>query len=1087
LGQGGAYDVAVDPNGNAFITGHTLNVLVTPDAVQTIRGGGDVSSSAKDAFVLKIATGDENLPTSSIGGTVTDENWGFNNNYSPIVVTVTGTVNRSFSLPYSSGPSSPFSFGSLPAGGTYTVTVRKLGFATTPDNVVFPNLGANQFADFTIQRNREPQSQITSPPSGAQVDQGQPIAIAATASDPDGHAISKIDFVAYNSASGSTLLATDTEAPFEYTWQNAPLGTWSIYAFAYDELGLKGISTSPVFVTVVDPTGANVSFTGPTDGQHFVQGGYVPIQMSVSSSVNIVEVRNQDNEIVACLTGSPWTSQWRVMQTGDYTLTATAHTQTGQTATAVTHITVDPINHRITGTVRNGITQAGVPNVTLNLTSPSNPQTAAQTTTDSAGNYLFTNLGTTPDDSVVITASGSGYTFEPPARSIGFLGFVNDWNLQNFTATPQTQITVAMTSPTDRQTFNAPATIDLAATATSGAGAITQVDFYRRNLNGTATLLGSDTTAPYQYQLTGVGTGNYIYFARATDATNATAESSAVGVLVQLATVSLSGRVTGPDGSGVAGVEVYIGGGRAWSETTDAAGNFTFADFPGGQNYYVTPLATGGLAYTPTTRSYTNVTTNITGIDFVQSAPNQSPTIQIVAPTDGAVFTMPQPVPIQVTANDPDNNVTRLRVFAQSSQQLFTVVQTTSSSVNTTWQPPVPGTYRITADVLDRGGLTTSPTITITVNQPAPVEISGRIVDRASVGIPGVTVELKDYPEENGVVATATTNATGNFVISGVETFRSYSLTASKESYVFSPQRRTYFNISATRTDADFTGTLTVQTADFDGDNESDFAVWRPSDGSWHITRSQTQQYTTTTFGSGSEGDLLVPGNYDGDRKIDYAVYRKGVWYIKRSSDDAFVTDTFGYRGDTPVPADYDGDGRTDIAVWREAEATWYVKPTLAGGYYSVHFGQAGDKPVVGDFDGDGKADIAVFRPSTFTWYITHSSDGSWDVRVFGAPGDTPIVGDFDGDKKTDVTVFRPSTGYWYTVFSGGAGYREQHWGQVGDMPVAGDYDKDGRTDFAIYRPSTGMWYIVLNATNTIVTRHFGAPGDIPIPAAYVR
>ncbi|MEO6334205.1 MAG: Ig-like domain-containing protein [Pyrinomonadaceae bacterium] len=1087
LGTGGAYDLATDSASNAYITGHTTNVLVTPSAFQTVRGGGDVSSSAKDAFVLKIAPSDENVQMYSISGTVTDQNYGYNNNYAPIVATLTGSVNRTISLPYSSNGISNFQFGSLPAGGNYVISVRKIGFATEPESVPFSNLGANQFADFTLLRNREPVAVITSPAHGTQFNVGSSVSIQATASDPDGHAISKVDFIAYSSATGSVPLGTDTTAPFEFTWNNLPLGTWSINAIPTDELGLRGISTPVVHIFVVDPTGANVSITSPADGQTFIEGGYVPISVNVSSSVNVVEVRDQNNNLVGRMTSSPWSTQWRVMQTGSYTLTANAFTQTGQQASsAPVNITVNPINHRISGRVIDNISSTGIAGVTVNLTSPTNANITAQTVTDSNGAYLFTGLGTTPNDGVVITPQLAGYTVDPANRSIAYLGYI-DWDTQNFWATPQTQITVTMTSPNNGQEFTAPATINLAAAATSAAGAITKVDFFRRDNNGSTTLLGTDATSPYESQLSGVAVGTYTYFARATDATNGVADSDNVGITVVLPTVSFSGRITGPTGSGVSGVTVYIAGFRAWTEDTDANGNFTFANYPGGHDYYITPYPQNNTTFTPTSRSYTNVLTNVSGVDFVASAPNSPPTIQLISPTQGGVYTMPAPIPIDVVASDPDNNINRVRVLANNGRFLQTIVQTTNTTVNTTWQPAEPGVYEITADVRDAFNVTVSQQITITVNPPGPVSISGRVVDRSSVGIEEVALELRNYPGQENVIGTATTDANGNYTIQNVTTFQSYILRASKLDYAFSPQQRLYLNLAGSQANADYTGTLQLQPADFDGDGESDFAVWRPSSGVWHITRSIDQSYSANQFGGGQFGDIVVPGNYDGDRRTDQGVFRNGIWYIQNSSNGTVRITQFGLAGDKPVQGDYDGDGKTDIAVWRESNNVWYVLRSGDGGFSAYQFGSAGDRALAGDYDGDGKFDYAIFRPSTGTWYIFQTGTGQVMIANFGLNGDTPLVGDFDGDKRADLSVFRPSTGVWYYLYSSNGSFGYRTWGVADDKPVPGDYDHDGKTDVAVFRESDGNWYVFFSGSGSYTIRHFGSAGDIPIPAAYIR
>ena len=86
---------------------------------------------------------------------------------------------------------------------------------------------------------------------------------------------------------------------------------------------------------------------------------------------------------------------------------------------------------------------------------------------------------------------------------------------------------------------------------------------------------------------------------------------------------------------------------------------------------------------------------------------------------------------------------------------------------------------------------------------------------------------------------------------------------------------------------------------DYDGDGKTDLAVWRPSDGSWHITNSSTS--TTRTALWGRKGDIPVPGDYDGDGKTDLAVWRpsEGNWYItssrrkERSSNGERATSRF--------------------------------------------------------------------------------------------------------------------------------------------------------------------------------------------------
>jgi hypothetical protein len=242
--------------------------------------------------------------------------------------------------------------------------------------------------------------------------------------------------------------------------------------------------------------------------------------------------------------------------------------------------------------------------------------------------------------------------------------------------------------------------------------------------------------------------------------------------------------------------------------------------------------------------------------------------------------------------------------------------------------------------------------------------------------------------------------------------------------------------------------------ADFDGDGDSDYAVFRPSIGQWRIAGQRIVTY-------GQAGDVPVPADYDGDRKADVAVFRPstGQWRV-----EAQLTVLYGQAGDIPVPADYNGDGKDDIAVFRPSIGQWRI----AGQRIVVH-GQDGDVPVPADYDGDGRADLAFFRPTTGQWRVAGIA-----TYVYGQQGDIPVPADYDGDGDADLAVFRPSTGQWRV-----AGQLVLSYGASGDIPVPGEYSSPGRARLAVYRPATGEFRV---AGVTIFP--YGQPGDVPVIAA---
>lgn len=120
-------------------------------------------------------------------------------------------------------------------------------------------------------------------------------------------------------------------------------------------------------------------------------------------------------------------------------------------------------------------------------------------------------------------------------------------------------------------------------------------------------------------------------------------------------------------------------------------------------------------------------------------------------------------------------------------------------------------------------------------------------------------------------------------------------------------------------------------------------------------------------FMFGSERDIAISGDFNGDGISTIGVFRDGRWSL-----------------------DIDGDGRLSPQHDRQLD-----------------FGQPGDLPLVGDFDGDGIDELAVYRGDKV--YVDSNGNGHIDAtdQVFQmeAEDGTVVVGDFNGDGRDEPAL----------------------------------------------------------------------------------
>jgi len=124
--------------------------------------------------------------------------------------------------------------------------------------------------------------------------------------------------------------------------------------------------------------------------------------------------------------------------------------------------------------------------------------------------------------------------------------------------------------------------------------------------------------------------------------------------------------------------------------------------------------------------------------------------------------------------------------------------------------------------------------------------------------------------------------------------------------------------------------------------------VYDDSDPLVADNRSTSGWYCFTT--PSREGVPSVISDFDGDGETDNAIYRRasGVWWIYPSlTGTPYPVGFGGHSSDIAVAEDYDGDGEADIAIFRAVSGIWWIYPSSTGTPYPVGFGgHPSDMPV---------------------------------------------------------------------------------------------------------------------------------------------
>ena len=295
---------------------------------------------------------------------------------------------------------------------------------------------------------------------------------------------------------------------------------------------------------------------------------------------------------------------------------------------------------------------------------------------------------------------------------------------------------VSLTAPASGRTYAAPATINLAATASDTNGSVTKVEF----LAG-GTVVGIDTASPYAATWSNVPAGAYALTAKATDNGGATTTSTVRTVTVVNNTppqVALTAPVAGQ--SSAFGAPITLA-----ATASDAEGTIAQVEFFAGTTLiftdYAAPYAftwsSGAVGpHTITARATDNLgaTTTSSAVGVTVTA-NAVPTVSLALPRSGQRFVTGQTINLVATADDADGTVARVEFLRDG-----TLVGTaTSAPFVHAWANLPTGTFAISARVVDNLGATRNSNAATIYVEPLTVTVESPL-EYAQVSSPSVLV-----------------------------------------------------------------------------------------------------------------------------------------------------------------------------------------------------------------------------------------------------------------------------------------------------------------------------------------------------------
>ncbi|MCC8029057.1 MAG: carbohydrate-binding domain-containing protein [Lachnospiraceae bacterium] len=141
------------------------------------------------------------------------------------------------------------------------------------------------------------------------------------------------------------------------------------------------------------------------------------------------------------------------------------------------------------------------------------------------------------------------------------------------------------------------------------------------------------------------------------------------------------------------------------------------------------------------------------------------------------------------------------------------------------------------------------------------------------------------------------------------------------------------------------------------------------------------ESVTRVTYGTLTDGDEILIGDWDGDG-IDTVARRSGnTYYFSAYSDDNTLVDvtayTFGKDDDEVLVGDWDGDGVDTLAVRRSGNIYYFSNSSSDANdlVTRITYGRETDEILAGDWDGTGSDTLAARRSGNIYYFAASVSD----------------------------------------------------------------------------------------------------------------